>query len=180
MNSESHAAYKRDIERNRYVSHLRKKRWVLFFLGLEQGSRNRVLRKLAALGKKIALAGTGCQLPAGSLVGAGIRIPHPNGIAISPLARVGIDCVIFHQVTLGANGRRTFQVGPVVCDRVSIGAEAKLVGPILIGDDASIGANAVVTKDVPAGATVVGFNRVLSTENQPDRRLGQDEVLTDA
>ena len=180
MNSESHAAYKRDIERNTYVSHLKKKRWVLFFLRFEQGSRNRVLRKLAALGKKVALAGTGCELPAGSLVGAGIRIPHLNGIVISPVARVGIDCVIFHQVTLGVNGRRTLQVGPVVCDRVPIGAGAKLIGPILIGDDVSTGANAIVTKDVPAGATVVGFNRVLSTENQPDRWLGQDEVFPNA
>ena len=89
------------------------------------------------------------RLPASALLGAGLRLPHLNGIIISPMSKVGEDCTIFHQVTLGVNGRKSLAVAPVVGDRVSIGAGAKLIGPISIGDDAVIGANAVVTKDAP-------------------------------
>lgn len=93
--------------------------------------------------------------------GGGLRIPHLNGIIISPVARVGADCTIFHQVTLGVNGRKSLEIGPALGDRVSIGAGAKIIGPVKIGDDVTVGANAVVTKDVPDGATVVGFNNII-------------------
>lgn len=52
-------------------------------------------------------------------------------------------------------------MGPQVGDRVSFGAGSKIIGPVKIGDDVEIGANAVVTKDVPSGSTVVGFNRLI-------------------
>ena len=84
-----------------------------------------------------------------------------NGIIISPVAQIGEDCVIFHQVTLGVNGRKSLDQGPILGDRVSVGAGAKIIGPVTIGDDVTIGANAVVTKDVPSGMTVVGYNRFL-------------------
>lgn len=84
-----------------------------------------------------------------------------NGIIISPVAKVGEDCVIFHQVTLGVNGRKSLDQGPILGDRVSVGAGAKIIGPVTVGDDVTIGANAVVTKDVPSGMTVVGYNRLL-------------------
>lgn len=153
--------YRRDIERNIYVSLLRKKRWLLYFLRKEQAASIPVLRKAYALGKKVALAGTGCEFPASAILGGGLRIPHLNGIIISPVARVGADCTIFHQVTLGVNGRKSLETGPALGDRVSIGAGAKIIGPVKIGDDVTVGANAVVTKDVPDGATVVGFNNII-------------------
>lgn len=96
--------------------------------------------------------------------GGGLRIPHLNGIIISPVAKVGADCTIFHQVTLGVNGRKSLGAGPTLGDRVSIGTGAKIIGPVRIGDDVTIGANAVVTKDIPNGATVVGFNKVIREE----------------
>lgn len=97
--------------------------------------------------------------------GGGLRIPHLNGIIISPVAKVGADCTIFHQVTLGVNGRKSLGVGPTLGDRVSIGTGAKIIGPVRIGDDVTIGANAVVTKDIPNGATVVGYNKVIKEES---------------
>lgn len=157
--------YRRDIERNIYVSPLRKKRWLFFFLRKEQAASLSALRKLYALGKKVALAGTGCEFPASAIRGGGLRIPHLNGIIISPVAKVGADCTIFHQVTLGVNGRKSLGVGPTLGDRVSIGTGAKIIGPVRIGDDVTIGANAVVTKDIPNGATVVGYNKVIKEES---------------
>jgi serine O-acetyltransferase len=69
------------------------------------------------------------------------------------------DVVIAHQVTIGNRGG--MMAAPKIGHRVYIGAGAKILGPLTIGDDAVVGANAVVTKDVPAGATVVGANRIL-------------------
>lgn len=82
-------------------------------------------------------------------IGGGLRLTHPTGIIVHPEAQIGVNCMIFHQVTLA---------GPVVLGgHVDVGAGAKLIGPLTVGDDAVIGANAVVTRDVPAGATVAGI-----------------------
>ena len=62
---------------------------------------------------------------------------------------------------MGVNGRKSLDQGPILGDRVSVGAGAKIIGPVTVGDDVTIGANAVVTKDVPSGMTVVGYNRLL-------------------
>lgn len=158
--SVSESGFRHDLERNTYVSLFRKKRWAFYFLRKGQAAKSGLLRKACAFGKKIALAGTGCELPF-EAIGGGLRIPHLNGIIISPVAKVGEDCVIFHQVTLGVNGRKSLDQGPILGDRVSVGAGAKIIGPVTVGDDVTIGANAVVTKDVPSGMTVVGYNRLL-------------------
>lgn len=82
-------------------------------------------------------------------IGGGLRLPHPTGIIVHPDVVIGPNVMIFHQVTLSD--------AIIVGGHVDIGAGAKILGPLTIGDHARIGANAVVTRDVPEGATVVGI-----------------------
>ena len=79
-------------------------------------------------------------------------IPHPNGIVIHSAAKIGPNCLIFQQVTIGSAHGGV----PALGGHVDIGAGAKIIGAVRIGDHAKIGANAVVLIDVPAGATAVG------------------------
>jgi serine O-acetyltransferase len=94
-------------------------------------------------------------------IGGGLLLPHPTGIILHPSARIGPNCAIFHQVTLGVV--RDGQGAPVIGGHVDIGAGAKILGPVTIGDHAVIGANAVVTRDIPPGAVAAGVPaRILS------------------
>jgi len=88
-----------------------------------------------------------------------VFLPHPLGIIIHGRAQIGDHVVIGHQVTLG--GRDLEGSAPKVEDGVYIGAGAKILGGVRIGRGATVGANAVITKDVPAGGVVVGANRLL-------------------
>jgi serine O-acetyltransferase len=98
---------------------------------------------------------TGIELPCEVKLGRRFRIDHFGGIIISGDAQFGDDCVIRNGVTVGL--RRTGHRGaPVFGDRVDVGAGAVIIGPIRIGNDVSIGANAVVLTDVPANCIAVG------------------------
>jgi len=99
----------------------------------------------------------GCDI--GLALPKSVFLPHPMGIVIHSGTRIGDDVVIGHQVTLG--GRDVTGAAPRVENGVYIGAGAKILGGVRIGRGPTVGANAVITKDVPAGATVVGANRVL-------------------
>ena len=99
----------------------------------------------------------GCDV--GLAVPKTVFLPHPLGIIIHGGSRTGDDVTTEHQVTLGA--RDLTAAAPVLEDGVYIGAGAKVLGGVRIGRGATVGANAVVTKDVPAGTTVVGANRLL-------------------
>ena len=115
---------------------------------------------------------TGIELPCEATLGRRCRIDHFGGIVISGDAVFGDDCVIRNGVTVGL--KYTGQRGaPIVGNRVDIGAGAKILGPIRIGDDVAIGANAVVLVDVPSDSIAVGVPaRVL-----PRRAL--DPVITE-
>ncbi len=95
---------------------------------------------------------TGADIPLNCQIGGGLLIPHPNGIVIHPDAAIGVNCLIFQQVTLGI---RSGPGVPIIGGHVDIGAGAKILGPVRIGDHTRIGANAVVTKDVPSHTTAV-------------------------
>ncbi len=92
---------------------------------------------------------TQCEIHLNTRIEGGLRLTHPTGIVIHPDAKIGPNCMIFHQVTLAG--------AVVLGGHVDIGAGAKILGPLAIGDHARVGANAVVTADVPAGATVAGI-----------------------
>ncbi|MBW8864078.1 MAG: hypothetical protein JF609_03970 [Verrucomicrobia bacterium] len=95
----------------------------------------------------------GCQLPKTTF------LPHIQGIVIHHNTRIGANVVIGHQVTLG--GRDLTAGAPVIEDGVYIGAGAKILGQVVVGRGATIGANAVITRDVPAAGVAVGANRLL-------------------
>lgn len=98
---------------------------------------------------------TGIELPCEVTLGRRFRIDHFGGIVISGDVIFGDDCVIRNGVTVGL--RHTGQRGaPVLGNRVDIGAGAKILGSICVGDDVAIGANAVVLTDVPANSIAVG------------------------
>jgi serine O-acetyltransferase len=98
---------------------------------------------------------SGIELPCETIIGRRFKIEHFGDIIISGDAVFGDDCLIRNGVTVGV--RRTGERGaPVFGNRVDIGAGAKILGPIKIGDDVVVGANAVVLEDVPAGCTAVG------------------------
>src|SRR5271156_5320193 len=98
---------------------------------------------------------TGIELPCEAIVGRRFRIDHFGGIIISGDAVFGNDCIVRNGVTVGL--RHTGHRGsPILGDRVDIGAGAKILGPIRIGDDVIIGANAVVLTDVPPNSLAVG------------------------
>lgn len=99
-----------------------------------------------------------CSIPLAAEIDRDCRCGHRGvGVVIHPQARIGERCLLRAHVVIGGGGRRGGPTGaPVIGDDVEIGAGAKLLGPIRIGDGATIGANAVVLCDVPAGAVAVG------------------------
>ncbi len=119
------------------------------------------LKFLAKLVLQIGRMITGIEINLGAQLGRNIFIDHGMGVVIGATAIVGDNVIMYHGVTLGATvnvpGRRHPQIG----NNVMIGAGAKLLGPITIGDNVSIGANAVVTKDVPANSVAVGIPAVI-------------------
>jgi serine O-acetyltransferase len=111
------------------------------------------LRRLAVLRHAFWSVVCGADIPLNSQLGGGLLLPHPNGVVIHPDAIIGVNCLVFQQVTIGHGARSG---APVIGGHVDIGAGAKILGGVSIGDHARIGANAVVLIDVPAGASAVG------------------------
>jgi serine O-acetyltransferase len=96
------------------------------------------------------------QISAQAVIGRRIRIPHAWGIVIHSSVVVGDDCTLLHQVTLGVNEHRTIHIGPHLENGVYVGAGAKVIGAITVGERSVVGANAVVVEDVPASHAAVG------------------------
>lgn len=107
---------------------------------------------------------TGISIPAEATIGKGLRIHHFGGIIVHSAAVVGEYCTVYHGVTLGDRGG--WGGAPRVGDRVLIGAGAKLIGEIVIGDDCVIGANAVVNTSIPDGHIAVGVPAVTKKRSQ--------------
>jgi serine O-acetyltransferase len=99
---------------------------------------------------------TGVEIHPGAFIDRGLFIDHGMGTVIGETAEIGKDATIFHQATLGGRGGGTGKRHPTVGDRVVIGAGAMILGPVRIGNDAKIGAGAVVLESVPPRATAVG------------------------
>ena len=121
---------------------------------------------------------TGIELPCEATVGRRFRIDHFGGIIISGDAIFGDDCILRNGVTVGL--RSTGERGsPIIGNRVDIGAGAKILGNIRIGDDVAIGANAVVITDVPSHSIAVGIPaRILPRKSHLAQASSTQEALS--
>lgn len=113
-----------------------------------------LLKKIAVVRHVFWSVITGADIPLNVQIAGGLSLPHANGVVIHSDAKIGPNCVIFQQVTIGT---RDDSRAPVIGGHVDIGAGARIIGNVYIGNHAKIGANAVVLTDVPAGKTAVGI-----------------------
>lgn len=122
---------------------------------------NKKLFFLARLISQISRHITGIEIHPGAKIGKRLYIDHGMGIVIGETATIGDNCTIFHGSTLGSTCKNNynFKRHPDLGDNVIVGAGAKVLGAIKIGNNAKIGANSVVLKDVPENVTVVGIPR---------------------
>ena len=115
------------------------------------------LRWLARFSSHIGRWLTGIEIHPGASIGRRFFIDHGMGVVIGETAVIGDDCTLYHGVTLGGTSWNKGKRHPTLKNGVVIGAGAKVLGPIEIGEGARVGSNSVVVKPVPAGATVVGI-----------------------
>ncbi len=124
------------------------------------------LKLLARVLSQFARWTTGIEIHPGAKIGRRFFIDHGMGVVIGETAEIGNDCTLYHGVTLGGTTWNKGKRHPTLGNNVVIGAGAKILGPIRIGDNARVGSNSVVVKDVPAEATVVGIpGRVVITRD---------------
>ena len=124
-------------------------------------------RNLKLLGRTISQLGrflTGIEIHPGAAIGSGFFIDHGMGVVIGETAIIGERVTLYHDVTLGgvapsinSDSQRNQKRHPTLEDDVIVGSGAQILGPVTVGRCARVGANAVVTKDVPKGLTVVGI-----------------------
>jgi serine O-acetyltransferase len=141
--------------------------------------------RLYVVGRMISQLGrflTGIEIHPGATVGRRLFIDHGSGVVIGETAEIGDDVTLYHGVTLGGTSLATGKRHPTLSDGVIVGAGAKILGPVLVGKDARVGANAVVLADVPAGVTMVGIPaRMVLPKHKSEgfHAYGCDEDLPD-
>ncbi len=113
---------------------------------------------------------TGIEIHPGATIGRRVFIDHGMGVVIGETAEIGDDCTLYHGVTLGGTSWNAGKRHPTLGKGVVIGTGAKILGPILVGDGAKIGSNAVVVREVPAGATAVGIPARILVDRDAERR----------
>jgi serine O-acetyltransferase len=120
---------------------------------------------------------TGIEIHPAAKIGKKFFIDHGMGVVIGETSEIGDNVTIYHMVTLGgispsinSDNQRQVKRHPTLKDNVVIGSGAQVLGPITVGENAKVGANAVVTKDVPANAVMVGI---------PAKNTNKDESKTD-
>src|SRR5215213_9973903 len=123
---------------------------------------------------------TGIEIHPGAHIGRRFFIDHGMGVVIGETSEIGDDCTLYHGVTLGGTSWNKGKRHPTLGKGVVIGAGAKILGPIEIGNGAKIGSNAVVVKSVPAGATAIGIPARVVESHDPQGRFAAYAVARDA
>jgi len=116
---------------------------------------------------------TGIEIHPGATIGRRVFIDHGMGVVVGETAEIGDDSTLYHGVTLGGTSWNQGKRHPTLGKGVVVGAGAKILGPIHIGDNAKVGSNAVVVRNVPLGATAVGIPARIVTPDDADRREEQ-------
>jgi serine O-acetyltransferase len=130
------------------------------------------LKWLARMNSHIARWLTGIEIHPGAQIGRRFFIDHGMGVVIGETATIGDDCTLYHGVTLGGTSWNKGKRHPTLERGVVIGAGAKVLGPITVGEGAKVGSNAVVVRDVPARATAVGIPaRIIEDRNEIAREI---------
>jgi serine O-acetyltransferase len=138
------------------------------------------LRWLARFTSHVSRWLTGIEIHPGATIGRRFFIDHGMGVVIGETAEIGDDCTLYHGVTLGGTSWNKGKRHPTLGKGVVVGAGAKILGPILIGDGARIGSNAVVVKEVPRGATAIGIPaRIIEAETAQNGRFAAYAVVKD-
>ena len=112
---------------------------------------------------------TGIEIHPGAEIGRRFFIDHGMGVVIGETTEIGDDVMLYHGVTLGGRSLLHGKRHPTLGNRVTVGAGAKILGPVSIGDDSAVGANAVVTHDVPAEAIATGIPAVVRARTDRQR-----------
>jgi len=118
---------------------------------------------------------TGIEIHPGAAIGAGLFIDHGMGVVIGETTEIGDFVTLFQGVTLGGTGKQRGKRHPTIGNHVVVGAGAKVLGPIRIGDYVKIGANSVVLQEVPDHSTVVGIpGRIVRIK---DERVAEEALM---
>ncbi|MDO9065043.1 MAG: serine O-acetyltransferase [Sulfuricella sp.] len=120
---------------------------------------------------------TGIEIHPAAQIGRRVFIDHGMGVVIGETAEIGDDSTLYHGVTLGGTSWNKGKRHPTLGKGVVVGAGAKILGPIFIGDGARVGSNAVVVKDVPAGATAVGIPARIIDPTQAEARESKAQKM---
>ena len=138
---------------------------LLLYSGLHARTAHRLSHKLYKKGHTFAARMvsqgakfvTGIEIHPGATIGRGLVIDHGAGVVIGETAEIGDNCTIYQGVTLGGTGKNVGKRHPTLGNNVMVGAGAKVLGPLTIGDNAKIAAGAVALHDIPADSTAVGI-----------------------
>ena len=138
------------------------------------------LKWLARLVSHVSRWLTGIEIHPGATIQRRFFIDHGMGVVIGETAEIGEDCTLYHGVTLGGTSWNKGKRHPTLGKGVVVGAGAKILGPIVVGDGARVGSNAVVVKDVPPGATAIGIPaRIIEAQAAQNGRFAAYAVVKD-
>jgi len=138
------------------------------------------IRRIFLLGRLISHIGrffTGIEIHPGAKIGKRLFIDHGMGVVVGETAEIGDDVLLYHGVTLGGTSWKKIKRHPTIGNNVVIGAGAKILGPITIGDNTRVGANSVVVNNIPSNSIVVGIPGKVVFRVEGEKRIKMDEAF---